>query len=93
MKHRIPPITNPLGKGWDQPGREGILVDDTHAVMRQSAFDALLDYTASQPTGCYEGKMWKSFFSKDGWCLRWFENDPKDPENYCLTRSRLILIV
>jgi hypothetical protein len=52
-------MTDPLGKHWEQPSREEILVDDYHAVMTKKSFDQLKDYSQSQPTGVYEGKMWR----------------------------------
>ncbi len=88
----IPVITNPLGKYWKQPEVEQIELDDTHALMSKEIFDELLEYSCSQPTGVYEGKMWKSK-TIDGWILRWFAEDPRDNENYCSNNSRLILTV
>jgi hypothetical protein len=69
--HIIPPITNPLGKHWNQPLRTWIEIDDTHAMMPREAFDQLLDYTQSQPSGVYPGKMWK---------VRRTSNDSKCPQ-------------
>jgi hypothetical protein len=66
-KNEIPPMTHPLSSAWPQPKRSEILIDDTHAVMTQQTFDKLLNYVHSQPTGVYEGKM----FRKDN-CLFWF---------------------
>lgn len=36
----IPPITDPMGRYWDQPSRDEIIVDDTHAVMTVKTFTA-----------------------------------------------------
>lgn len=58
--HIIPAMTDPMGKHWDQPKREFIDIDDTHALMCQKTFDELSDYTMSQPSGVYPGKMWKT---------------------------------
>lgn len=55
----IPPITDPLGKSWNQPERSEILIDETHALMTRRTFDQLAEYSGSFPTGVYEGKMWK----------------------------------
>lgn len=55
----IPPITDPLGRGWDQPSLDRMMITDKYATMGKAAFEELLDYTGSQPTGCYPGKCWK----------------------------------
>lgn len=57
----IPPITDPLGKHWQQPHRRFIELDDTHALMSEQTFKGLKEYSTSIPTGRYEGKMWKGF--------------------------------
>ena len=86
----IPVITNPLGKYWKQPEVEQIELDNNHALMSKKTFNKLQEYSCSQPTGVYEGKMWKSK-TIDGWVLRWFsENYDKD---YCSNNSRMILTV
>ena len=55
----IPPITHPWGRVWIQPNPKDIILDDEYAAMKQKDFDLLADYTASEPTGKYNGKMWK----------------------------------
>ena len=90
----IPPITDPMGVHWDQPDREKILVDDKVAVMDQKAFEELLDYSNSQPTGCYPGKMWKAQYGKPKekrWFLCWFGYSEKGPQ-WCSNNYREILI-
>lgn len=93
----IPPITSELGRSWSQPPRENILIDDRHALMSQKDFEALADYSLSQPTGCYDGKMWKSQdFDRYGrftgyWLLRWF--GPCEKPGYSRTYFREILIL
>lgn len=57
----IPPITDPLGKHWQQPHRRFIELDNTHALMSEQTFKGLKEYSTSIPTGRYEGKMWKGF--------------------------------
>lgn len=88
----IPVITDHLGRYWRQPVIKDIEIDDTHALMNKKTFDELLEYSCSQPTAVYEGKMWKSK-TIDGWVLRWFGIDHKDREGYCSNNSRLILTV
>lgn len=55
----IPPMTDPMGKHWDQPSRDGIVLDDTHALMTEATFKALHEYSGSVPSGVYPGKMWR----------------------------------
>ena len=88
----IPPITDPMGRHWDQPPREDILVDDEHAVMTASTFTALLEYSSSIPSGVYDGKMWRRHDYGD--CLdllMWF--GPSDDPGKCKVNSRIILLV
>lgn len=79
----IPPITDPLGRSWRQPDRSLIEIDDTHALMTRLTFESLADYSASNPSGVYVGKMWRRhdgvfdvvFRSAGGtpeWLLCWF---------------------
>ena len=70
----IPDIVHPLGKYWEQPNKDNILIDDTHALMNEHSLDELYEYSMSIPTGVYVGKMWKSKVS-DKWILRWFGNE------------------
>lgn len=98
----IPPITDPLGKYWKQPPADAIVLDDTHALMEQAAFDALLDYSSSIPSGVYDGKMWKrrdgaydqAFKAAGGtpeWLLMWY--GPSADPNKCAIHSRKIVIL
>lgn len=93
----IPPMTHELSKGWgQQPNPKNVLIDEKYALMSRADFDLLRDYTASQPTGVYEGKMWKiqARRTKDDpyiWFLRWFDvcSDP----NKCAVKTREIIIL
>lgn len=98
MSNEIPPITDPLGRAWDQPSVADMLLDDKHALMTSKTFESLHEYSYSIPTGVYEGKMWKSCPGKfyrncpDGvWYLLWFghSNDP----NYVSNNQREIIVV
>lgn len=91
MDHPIPPMTHELSAYWQQPSREAILVDDTHALMTQATFEQLAEYSCSLPTGVYEGKMWRGHY-KDGDWLHWFDTTPGDPTS-CRRHNRKILIV
>ena len=88
---KIPPITDPLGSYWKQPETDDFLIDDTHVIMTLSAFNQLLDYSRSMPTGVYPGKAWKSKSFKGTWWLRWFGLEDGHPEGLP-TYSREILI-
>ena len=67
----IPDMIHPLGKHWQQPNRDNILIDDTYALMNNRSLGELYEYSMSIPTGVYEGKMWKAR-SKNRWFLRWY---------------------
>lgn len=97
----IPPMTDPLGKYWKQPSPDEILLDDEHALMTEATFKRLAEYSCSQPSGVYPGKMWRADNAaywpekvKAGlhrhW-LRWF-GESEDP-TMCSNNSRKILIV
>ncbi len=90
----IPPITDPMGKYWQQPDRSRIVIDDTHALMDLKTFEELAEYSCSQPSGVYEGKMWKRhngiydrrFIAAGGvpnWMLCWYGScdDPSKVSN------------
>lgn len=71
----IPRMTHPLSKYWDQPGRSNIMFVGDKAVMNQTAFRKLKNYSASVPTGAYEGKMWKRgepYVKPTRWFLCWY---------------------
>lgn len=96
----IPPMTHPHGAHWEQPATSAILIDDTHALMSQATFKALPEYSGTNPTGVYEGKMWKrlnGLFDPNcqpedrRWMLCWYglSDDPKMVSN----NSRRILLV
>jgi len=88
--HPVPPITEPMGKWWEQPSRFDIEIDSGHALMTQETFDALHDYSHSQPSGVYPGKMWRAHYRLDGWWLHWF-GETENPK-MCSNNSRRILI-
>lgn len=98
----IPPMTSELGKFWKQPNRREIEIDDKYALLSQAAFNELADYTSSQPSGVYPGKMWRQRFitlwpiePRRGkgvgvWYLCWFGLS-HDPDK-CSNHYRRILI-
>ena len=87
-RHDIPAITSPLGRYWDQPSRQAILVDETHTIMTRATFEQLADYSVTVPTGVYTGKMWRC---GRRW-LRWYDDHPALPDR-CTIHEREILVV
>lgn len=80
----IPAMTDPLGRHWRQPAIEQISLDDTHALMNESTFQQLSDYSSSYPSGVYPGKMWRrhdGLFDRScpadrrRWLLCWYGED------------------
>ena len=98
----IPPITDPLGRHWEQPDRSLISIDDEFARMSFATFKDLPEYSASKPTGVYPGKMWKrhdgahdyAFLRSGGkpeWLLCWYGESEKGP-GWCSNHSRKIVL-
>ncbi len=86
----IPPMTHPLGRYWDQPPRDRVLVDDQHALLSPQDFQELGEYSTSLPSGVYPGKMWKR--REPGvWYLGWF-GETANPE-LCSVNFREIILV
>ena len=86
----IPPMTHPLSRYWEQPSRENILIDATHAVMSEEDFSQLHDYSWSIPTGTYLGKMWKAKGDDGKWYLRWYDIDP-NPEMLSIPTREILI--
>lgn len=91
-RHPIPPMMHELGRYWEQPDRSEIEVDGTHALMSPAAFYALSDYSSSNPSGVYEGKMWVRWRIGVGPLLCWYEALPLIPGRF-LIKTRRILVV
>lgn len=62
----IPPMTHPYVAHWTQPDPKNLVLDNDYAMMSKKDFDRLPDYTRSEPTGKYNGKMWKELFQVSG---------------------------
>ena len=90
--NRIPAMIDPLGQYWEQPKISEIEIDDTHAVMEKGAFDKLLEYSTSTPSGVYIGKMWKGRYKTGEWYLAWFSKGD-DAGTYLNNNYRIILSV
>lgn len=77
-KNTIPPITDPMGKYWEQPELKNILIDSEYAVMSASTFLQLKTYNSTIPNGVYEGKMWKCEYwdcEPKGSMLAWYQDN------------------
>jgi hypothetical protein len=90
-KNIIPLITDPLGWHWGQPNPRRIICDNTTAQISQDNFDKLMNYSTSQPTGVYIGKMWKGQYELGGWYLAWY--GPHPTPGYCSNNYRDIKIL
>lgn len=66
---KIPKMTEPLGRYWDQPKglRDRVQLHPTYAVILKRDWEALPVYDISMPSGVYAGKVWRC---KD--CLCWY---------------------
>jgi len=92
MDNKIPEMVHPLSKYWKQPDRLDVDINNEYATMNRTAFNKLHDYTRSEPSGVYEGKMWKKKINPGGkWFLFWYDesNDP----GYCSVKCKEILII
>lgn len=96
----IPPITDPMGKNWDQPAVDEIDLSEGVARMSKSTFDNLAEYSATNPSGVYPGKMWKrhdGLFdpkcnpSERQWLLCWYDISSRGPE-WCSNHWRKIVL-
>lgn len=81
---KIPVMTDPLGKYWEQPKLEDISFSLVYAWMTPKEFQQLKRYQTSTPTGVYAGKMWKMTAwtgkgrsSKEEWLLCYFDTEYK----------------
>lgn len=92
----IPPITEPMGRHWNQPDTAKILLDEKHAVMSAATLRQLADYSCTQPSGVYVGKAWRSrkVYEDDskGWLLCWYDFSERGA-GWCKTQVREILLL
>jgi hypothetical protein len=91
----VPPITEPLGRHWEQPDREELIFCGDFVYMTRRAYKQLPEYNNSVPSGVYEGKMWKSHvrYSDVGrvcW-LRWF-GVSDDPDKVTNNQRRIAIV-
>lgn len=83
--HVIPPCTNELGKHFGMPKREDIVIDELYAYMTEITFNKLKEYSTSNPSGVYLGKMWKSRIniSKEWGRIEWLKENSEDVWHLC----------
>lgn len=66
--------------------------------MDMATFTQLAVYNTSNPSGCYEGKMWRRMVllsetpRRYGWYLCWFAPSSVSPETHCQTNTAPIVI-
>ena len=86
----IPAMTHPYGKVWRQPRDiRKVPMDGTHVLLDRHQFRALSEYSASIPTGVYDGKCWRRRERRQ-WFLCWY--GPCSDPNRCKINMRQILI-
>lgn len=90
-KNIIPPMTDPLSRAWDQPNQRRVICDNTIAQITWYDFDKLKEYSTSQPSGVYIGKMWKGRYDTGKWYLCWY--GPHPTPGYCSNNYRDIKIL
>lgn len=88
MSNNIPAMPAEWAPYWRGPDRSEIVFQGPDAVMTHKAFDMLLDYTGTMPTGVYDGKMWKTRL-EGSWYLRWYST-PRNNPNKCIINTRPI---
>lgn len=91
MFPKIPEVTHPLGRHWEQPRDiRDAPMDDKHVLLTEYQFRQLHNYSATVPTGVYPGKCWRRQ-EKRGWLLVWYGID-RDPDR-CTIEHREILVI
>ena len=85
----------PRGKAWKQPDRNNLVLDDKYAMMYRRDFEMLPDYTGSEPTGKYNGKMWKAqYVSRDNrkWYLCWCHDENTVSQEIYISYREILII-
>lgn len=88
----IPPITDPMGKCWDQPDPANWLIDEAHVVMPECDWKRLARYDHTMPSGVYPGKCWARVESDVAFFLGWYGESQIGP-GYCSNNWRRVLLV
>lgn len=91
----IPPMTHPWGQVWKQPDTRNLVLDDKSVVMCKRDFDMLSDYTCSEPTGKYNGKMWKAQYGPRNapkWYLCWCHDENTVSQEIYISYREILII-
>lgn len=92
MRIEIPKASDRMNPLWNQPNRNEILLDEEVAMMSEKAFQELKEYSCTDPTGVYSGKMWKANKRDNNtWYLCWF--GPLPESDFTYRHCRLIKIM
>lgn len=74
----IPPVDAEY-RDWNTPRRNEILaIDKDYVIITKETLAKLPDYTNSEPTGKYNGKMWKAKAHTGEWMFCWCNNADGD---------------
>lgn len=82
----MPVFVKQLGAVPTTTPTSAFLLDDTHAVMTEDTCAKLSRYDTTNPSGVYEGKVWR--------CMNWLcWYAPGEKPETCDIESREILVV
>lgn len=84
-------MTNPLGRFWEQPNLNEILIEDDNAIMTGITFSKLKNYSHSIPSGVYEGKMWRGVDRSGIDYLAWYGSS--DNPDKCSINHKVIILI
>ena len=87
----VPPITDKYGKYWEQPDPHNFVWDKDCVAMTKQDYDKLHTYDCTNPTGIYEGKMWKSHHKGKAY-LKYITDDPEHPD-YCIIHCKELIVI
>lgn len=68
---------------------------DDYVLMSKLDFDLLPDYTNSEPTGKYNGKMWKGQFNTTKgkkWFLAWCHDENEVSNLICISYREILVV-
>lgn len=87
----VPPITCELGRHWEQPNPQNFVWDNDCVAMTKQDYEQLHTYDCTNPTGIYEGKMWKCHRG-DKCYLKYVADCPGEPD-YCTIHSIELIVI
>lgn len=93
MLNAIPPMTDPLGKHWEQPADiRTVEMDDTHVILTPGHIRQLSNYDRSMPSGVYSGKCWLRENGPTTWLVWYGEETTSGSQEFHVCR-RIVLEV